>query len=162
MFSLQTLLIPSTLTSGLKKNPPIAHTCTDACRWENTHTRAYRMHLVHTRIKLHLDICLSVYLDSIELCRWNCISTLTLCFLSHTLSKTLFLCVFRHVSSLQLCVYNILILCVCLQTGSSGEHPSGGKIQLVCQSSIHLSDVAESLVRGAEQSGYCLVLLDPH
>ncbi|XP_060779549.1 5'-3' exonuclease PLD3 isoform X2 [Neoarius graeffei] len=32
MFSLQTLLLPSILSSGLKKNPPITHTCTDACR----------------------------------------------------------------------------------------------------------------------------------
>ncbi|MCI4379350.1 hypothetical protein PGIGA_G00227090 [Pangasianodon gigas] len=32
MFSLQTLLIPSILTSGLKKNAPITHTCSDTCR----------------------------------------------------------------------------------------------------------------------------------
>ncbi|KAB5575025.1 hypothetical protein PHYPO_G00215910 [Pangasianodon hypophthalmus] len=32
MFSFQTLLIPSILTSGLKKNAPITHTCSDTCR----------------------------------------------------------------------------------------------------------------------------------
>ncbi|XP_017321207.1 5'-3' exonuclease PLD3 [Ictalurus punctatus] len=32
MFSIQTLLIPSILTSGPKTNPPIAHPCTDTCR----------------------------------------------------------------------------------------------------------------------------------
>ncbi|KAF7699209.1 5'-3' exonuclease PLD3 [Silurus meridionalis] len=32
LFSLQTFLIPSIITSGLNKNPPIMQTCTDTCR----------------------------------------------------------------------------------------------------------------------------------
>lgn len=74
----------------------------------------------------------------------------------HTHIQKYFLPVF---SSLDV---SYISVCVFLQTGSGGEHPSGNGIQLICWPSIHLSKMAKSLIRGKEQSGHCLVLLDPH